>query len=264
MNSTISAVLQSRIIWCGFGFGSGPFSLAYIAQNSKIYTLWCGSGSSKRNDTAPCGSGLAPTTAQQHFKKWIKCLILDYVHVFSVENLLSLELQVALNWTVFENIYIFRYNLNDAISRQLAYTIYSLDDQFSSYTPCWLVTTLIYEGSVLQVEQSQADRSRKKFFPIRLTFRGDQPMRVSVGRLHFAETTLNNMRKKGRPNPEQRYSFSKTAYFLFKNSLYKIVWMKVKSKIALRIASGTFCRAVVFVFVQMLDRPYIYSTSTNT
>ncbi len=56
-----------------------------------------------------------------------------------------------------------------------------------------------------QVEQSQADRTRKKFFPIRLTFRGDQPMRVSVGRLHFAETTLNNMRKKGRPNPEQRW-----------------------------------------------------------
>ena len=30
-------------------------------------------------------------------------------------------------------------------------------------------------------------------------------MRVSIGRLHFSETTLNNMRKKGRPNPEQRF-----------------------------------------------------------
>ena len=38
-----------------------------------------------------------------------------------------------------------------------------------------------------------------------MAFRGDQPMRVSVGRLHFSETTLNNMRKKGKPNPEQRY-----------------------------------------------------------
>lgn len=57
----------------------------------------------------------------------------------------------------------------------------------------------------IPVEQSQTDRSRKKFFPIKLSFRGDQPMRVSVGRLHFSETTLNNMRKKGRPNPEQRY-----------------------------------------------------------
>ena len=32
-------------------------------------------------------------------------------------------------------------------------------------------------------------------------------MRVSIGRLHFSETTLNNMRKKGRPNPEQRYVY---------------------------------------------------------
>lgn len=28
---------------------------------------------------------------------------------------------------------------------------------------------------------------------------------MTVGRLHFSETTSNNMRKKGRPNPEQRY-----------------------------------------------------------
>lgn len=29
--------------------------------------------------------------------------------------------------------------------------------------------------------------------------------KVTVGRLHFSETTNNNMRKKGRPNPEQRF-----------------------------------------------------------
>ena len=28
---------------------------------------------------------------------------------------------------------------------------------------------------------------------------------VTVGRLHFAETTSNNMRKKGKPNPSQKY-----------------------------------------------------------
>ena len=28
---------------------------------------------------------------------------------------------------------------------------------------------------------------------------------VTVGRLHFAETTSNNMRKKGKPNPAQKY-----------------------------------------------------------
>lgn len=29
--------------------------------------------------------------------------------------------------------------------------------------------------------------------------------RATVGRLHFTETTSNNMRKRGKPNPDQRY-----------------------------------------------------------
>ena len=33
----------------------------------------------------------------------------------------------------------------------------------------------------------------------------DQVAKITVGRLHFSETTSNNMRKKGRPNPDQRY-----------------------------------------------------------
>ena len=33
----------------------------------------------------------------------------------------------------------------------------------------------------------------------------EEEMKVSVGRLHFAETTSNNMRKKGKPNPAQKY-----------------------------------------------------------
>lgn len=31
--------------------------------------------------------------------------------------------------------------------------------------------------------------------------------KVTVGRLHFSETTSNNMRKKGKPNPDQRYFY---------------------------------------------------------
>ena len=33
----------------------------------------------------------------------------------------------------------------------------------------------------------------------------DQINKLTVGRLHFSETTTNNMRKKGKPNPDQRY-----------------------------------------------------------
>lgn len=40
-----------------------------------------------------------------------------------------------------------------------------------------------------------------------------QVTKVTVGRLHFSETTSNNMRKKGKPNPEQRYFQVRWFYF---------------------------------------------------
>lgn len=41
----------------------------------------------------------------------------------------------------------------------------------------------------------------------RLDVRDEQVSKVTVGRLHFSETTCNNMRKKGKPNPDQRYFY---------------------------------------------------------
>lgn len=84
---------------------------------------------------------------------------------------------------------------------------------------------------IIRVEQSQSDRSKKPFYPVplvclfslvrnfqkhffeyasrfllsRIDLQKRQASKVTVGRLHFSETTSNNMRKKGRPNPEQRY-----------------------------------------------------------
>ncbi|XP_074097384.1 uncharacterized protein LOC141526324 isoform X1 [Cotesia typhae] len=61
----------------------------------------------------------------------------------------------------------------------------------------------------IRVEQSQSDRSKKPFHPVVAGFRvelgGERVTKVTVGRLHFSETTSNNMRKKGKPNPDQRY-----------------------------------------------------------
>lgn len=58
----------------------------------------------------------------------------------------------------------------------------------------------------IKVEQSQADRSKKEFVPLRLDLNNkSSSFQVTVGRLHFAETTSNNMRKKGKPNPAQKY-----------------------------------------------------------
>lgn len=39
----------------------------------------------------------------------------------------------------------------------------------------------------------------------RVELGGERVTKVTVGRLHFSETTSNNMRKKGKPNPDQRY-----------------------------------------------------------
>eukprot|EP00118_Oscarella_pearsei_P005020 m.22345 g.22345 ORF g.22345 m.22345 type:complete len:1044 (+) comp28334_c0_seq1:2066-5197(+) len=62
------------------------------------------------------------------------------------------------------------------------------------------------QSSHIKVEQSQPDRSKKRYEPplIRLENNG-RSGKATVGRLHFSETTSNNMRKKGKPNPDQRY-----------------------------------------------------------
>ncbi|XP_011631740.1 myelin regulatory factor-like protein isoform X1 [Pogonomyrmex barbatus] len=64
-------------------------------------------------------------------------------------------------------------------------------------------------SQTIRVEQSQSDRSKKPFHPVTCPYRvelgGERVTKVTVGRLHFSETTSNNMRKKGKPNPDQRY-----------------------------------------------------------
>ncbi|KAK7864381.1 hypothetical protein R5R35_010977 [Gryllus longicercus] len=59
----------------------------------------------------------------------------------------------------------------------------------------------------IKVEQSQSDRSKKPFHPVPMDLQVEQVTKVTVGRLHFSETTSNNMRKKGKPNPDQRYFY---------------------------------------------------------
>ncbi|XP_068163357.1 myelin regulatory factor-like protein [Antennarius striatus] len=60
-------------------------------------------------------------------------------------------------------------------------------------------------GHQVTIEQSQPDRSKKPFHPIRVSLPSGKITKVTLGRLHFSETTANNMRKKGKPNPDQRY-----------------------------------------------------------
>lgn len=61
------------------------------------------------------------------------------------------------------------------------------------------------QNHVVIIEQSQSDRSKRIYEPTRLQMPPYQKVTTTVGRLHFSETTSNNMRKKGRPNPDQRF-----------------------------------------------------------
>uniref|UniRef100_A0A8C5WL32 Myelin regulatory factor like n=2 Tax=Leptobrachium leishanense TaxID=445787 RepID=A0A8C5WL32_9ANUR len=60
-------------------------------------------------------------------------------------------------------------------------------------------------NQTVMIEQSQSDRSKRSFNPVVVNLPPDQVTKVTLGRLHFSETTANNMRKKGKPNPDQRY-----------------------------------------------------------
>lgn len=62
-------------------------------------------------------------------------------------------------------------------------------------------------SQTIKVEQSQADRTKKPFYPLPVDLSNNQAVKRTIGRLHFSETTSNNMRKKGKPNPDQRYFY---------------------------------------------------------
>ncbi|GFO12761.1 myelin regulatory factor [Plakobranchus ocellatus] len=57
----------------------------------------------------------------------------------------------------------------------------------------------------IKIEQSLSDRSKKLFHPVKVDIIPDKETKKTEGRLHFSETTSNNMRKKNMPNPDQRF-----------------------------------------------------------
>ncbi|KAM4572855.1 myelin regulatory factor isoform 3-T3 [Odontesthes bonariensis] len=90
----------------------------------------------------------------------------------------------------------------------------------------------------ISVEQSQSDRSKRPFKPVLVTLPQDQVTKVTVGRLHFSETTANNMRKKGKPNPDQRYFMLVVALHAQSHSQSYTVAAHVSERIIVRVTSG--------------------------
>ncbi|KAK3779932.1 hypothetical protein RRG08_054185 [Elysia crispata] len=61
------------------------------------------------------------------------------------------------------------------------------------------------QSQKIKIEQSLSDRSKRLFYPVKVDIIPDKETKKTEGRLHFSETTSNNMRKKNMPNPDQRF-----------------------------------------------------------
>ncbi|XP_060570604.1 myelin regulatory factor-like isoform X3 [Ruditapes philippinarum] len=90
-------------------------------------------------------------------------------------------------------------------------------------------------SQTIKIEQSQSDRSKKPFKPVRVDILPDNVSKMTVGRLHFSETTSNNMRKKGRPNPDQRYFQLVVALHAHSGENSYLIAGSVSAKIIVRV-----------------------------
>ncbi|XP_075005922.1 myelin regulatory factor-like protein [Calonectris borealis] len=89
----------------------------------------------------------------------------------------------------------------------------------------------------IAIEQSQPDRSKKTFHPVKVDLPGDQITKVTLGRLHFSETTANNMRKKGKPNPDQRYFMLVVGLYAVSQDQFYLLSANVSEKIIVRASN---------------------------
>ncbi|KAI6079615.1 Myelin regulatory factor-like protein isoform X1 [Aix galericulata] len=92
-------------------------------------------------------------------------------------------------------------------------------------------------NQTIAIEQSQTDRSKKTFHPVRVDLPGDQVTKVTLGRLHFSETTANNMRKKGKPNPDQRYFMLVVGLYAVSQDQFYLLSANVSEKIIVRASN---------------------------
>ncbi|RMC09964.1 hypothetical protein DUI87_12754 [Hirundo rustica rustica] len=104
---------------------------------------------------------------------------------------------------------------------------------------CCLKTenTVEAPNQTIAIEQSQSDRSKKTFHPVKVDLPGDQITKVTLGRLHFSETTANNMRKKGKPNPDQRYFMLVVGLYAVSQDQFYLLSANVSEKIIVRASN---------------------------
>ncbi|XP_008064822.1 myelin regulatory factor-like protein [Carlito syrichta] len=92
-------------------------------------------------------------------------------------------------------------------------------------------------NQIIAIEQSQADRSKKIFNPVKVDILSDQVTKVTLGRLHFSETTANNMRKKGKPNPDQRYFMLVVGLYAANQDQFYLLTAHISERIIVRASN---------------------------
>lgn len=92
-------------------------------------------------------------------------------------------------------------------------------------------------NQIIAIEQSQADRSKKIFNPVKIDLLADQVTKVTLGRLHFSETTANNMRKKGKPNPDQRYFMLVVGLYAANQDQFYLLSAHISERIIVRASN---------------------------
>ncbi|KAM8971972.1 myelin regulatory factor-like protein [Pelodytes ibericus] len=92
-------------------------------------------------------------------------------------------------------------------------------------------------NQTITIEQSQSDRSKRPFNPVVVNLPPDQITKVTLGRLHFSETTANNMRKKGKPNPDQRYFMLVVGLYAVSREETNLVVSQVSERIIVRASN---------------------------
>ncbi|XP_077194924.1 myelin regulatory factor-like protein isoform X2 [Paroedura picta] len=92
-------------------------------------------------------------------------------------------------------------------------------------------------SQVIVVEQSQSDRTKSPFYLFKVDLPEDQVTKVTLARLHFSETTANNMRKKGKPNPDQRYFKLVVGLYTVSQDQSYLVTAHISEKIIVRASN---------------------------
>ncbi|XP_076967528.1 myelin regulatory factor-like protein isoform X2 [Tamandua tetradactyla] len=92
-------------------------------------------------------------------------------------------------------------------------------------------------NQMIAIEQSQADRSKKIFNPVKIDLLANQVTKVTLGRLHFSETTANNMRKKGKPNPDQRYFMLVVGLYAANQDQFYLLSAHISERIIVRASN---------------------------